>query len=315
MMEYDEFRAMNTTIQVAAEGDPVELGIGFDLVRRYISDCEQRFSRFLQGSELSALNRSSGKWFSASPGLFDLVREALELYDLTDGLFDPSILPFLIQAGYDRSMDEIRNRDSLPIIPVAQRPWSRFADILLDPDAGSILLPSGMSLDLGGIAKGWIASRAVEMLREYCEACAVSAGGDFALSGLPSGEKDWKISLEDPRDPENVLAVLKVPPGALATSSVTQRRWTQAAQARHHIIDPRSGLPAVTAWLSVTVWAKQATLAEAFAKSLLIADPWEASGIAARVPELRFIAIAADGSLIGPHDSKEMIFHVPESVV
>jgi thiamine biosynthesis lipoprotein len=315
MMKYDEFRAMNTTIQVAAEGDAEEVAMGFDIVRGYIAECEQRFSRFLPGSELTALNRSSGTWFNASIDLYDMVRQAIELNDLTEGLFDPSILPFLIDAGYDRSMDEIRKQDPHPMNVTHHRSELTMADVDLDPSASRIFLPDGMTLDLGGIAKGWIAAHAVEQLREYCSACAVSAGGDFALSGLPSGETDWKISLEDPRNPEQVLAVLQVAPGALATSSVTRRQWIQAAQPRHHIIDPRTGMPAETAWLSVTVWAQQATLAEAFAKSLLITDPWKAPAFAARVPELRFIAVSQDGSLVGSYESKEMIFYVPEPVV
>ena len=116
-----------------------------------------------------------------------------------------------------------------------------------DPTVGSIgveLLEPNMLLDLGGIAKGWIAARAAEQLSQFTDACAVSAGGDMALLGLPSSEPAWEISLEDPLDPDQVIAILKVPAGGLATSTVTRRQWLQDGQTRHHIIDPRSGEPA-----------------------------------------------------------------------
>ncbi|MGW8225199.1 MAG: FAD:protein FMN transferase, partial [Anaerolineales bacterium] len=91
-MEFDEYQAMNTTIQVAAEGSRDELVPGFQQVRRFTEDCEARFSRFREDSELCQLNRSAGTWFQSSPEMMDLMGKALELYWLTDGLFDPSIL-------------------------------------------------------------------------------------------------------------------------------------------------------------------------------------------------------------------------------
>jgi thiamine biosynthesis lipoprotein len=155
----------------------------------------------------------------------------------------------------------------------------------------------------------WIAERAVDLLRQYGEACAVSAGGDIALSGLPRDQDSWQISLEDPQNIHNTLAVLNVQPGGLATSSVMKRRWLQGEQARHHIIDPRTGIPAAPHWLSVSVWMEIATYAEGFAKALLIASPQEAAVLAARIPSMRFIAVETDGSLWGLPESKEMISH------
>jgi len=313
-MEYDEFQAMNTIIQVAMEGEPDLTGEGFEIARQFVADSEQRFSRFRKDSELTALNNSSGSWFEASSNLFELVQESLELYSLTDGLFDPSILPALIAAGYDRSFDEIHPTSVIPTHSASRMKRSDLENIRTDRVNQAIRLPAGLMLDLGGVAKGWIAAQAVRRLEQYCSACAVSAGGDLALSGLPIGEPDWKIALEDPRDPQQVLAVLKSGPGALATSSVTKRRWMQAGQEHHHIIDPRNWLPADPAWLSVTVWAQKATLAEAFAKSLLIAGPQEAPSLAARIPGLRFIAVDPHGSLWGSHESKEMICDVTATI-
>jgi thiamine biosynthesis lipoprotein len=314
-MEYYEFRAMNTTVQLAAEGDPARMQQGFKEVQDFVDECEQRFSRFIPESELSSLNASSGDWCAVSADLYEIVQEALELNVLTDGLFDPSILPALIDAGYDRSMDEIRQ-----VGPLSERPakaWRRpdLQAIQLDPDQQAILIPKGMMLDLGGIAKGWIAARAAQRLNWYAPACAVSAGGDFAICGFPEEQPNWQISLEDPRDPQQILAILRTGPGALATSSVTKRKWIQGNQTRHHIIDPRIGQPAEPSWLSVTVWTQKATYAEAFAKALLIAAPLEGPALAARVPGLRFIAVDTDGSLWGPSESKEMIYHVADAII
>jgi thiamine biosynthesis lipoprotein len=307
-MEYDQFSAMNTTILVAAEGTADSLRPGFETVRRYVAEAERRFSRFREDSELSLLNRASGQWFQASPELFGLVQEAQTWYRVTSGLFDPSLLPALRQIGYDRSLTDRRLRPAPAASPVTKWTRPRFEEMLVDLDRQRILLPRGVELDLGGIAKGWIAARATEMLGNFSGSCAVSAGGDMALRGLPEGQTAWQVSLEDPRDANRVAAVLSVRPGSLATSSVTKRRWIQGELPRHHILDPRSGLPAESEWLCVTVWTESATGAEAFAKALLIASSEEAAGLSGRVEGLRFIAVRRDGTLWGSSRSQEMLY-------
>lgn len=129
----------------------------------------------------------------------------------------------------------------------------------------------------------------------------------MALAGMPIDQPSWRISLEDPRDPERVLAVLIVDQGAVATSTITKRHWYVGDQLRHHIIDPRTGKSCIPAWMSMTVITEKATYAEAFAKALLIAGPQEALEICAGVPGLRWIGISQDGSLWGSQESKELI--------
>ena len=127
------------------------------------------------------------------------------------------------------------------------------------------------------------------------------------MVGLPAGENVWPVALEDPRDSDQTLAILRVGPGAVATSSIMKRRWQQGKRVRHHLIDPRSGAPAETDWLSVTVIAPHATTAEVFAKALLIGGSREAEGIAARYSDLAFIAADRVGQLWGSDNAKELL--------
>jgi FAD:protein FMN transferase len=313
-MEYLEFDAMNTVVQIAAEGDPTEIEHGFNFIRRFVEISEQRFSRFRESSELSRLNRASGSWFFASRELFEVVNEALAMHNLTDGLFDPSILSALRRAGYDRSMDEIREFSEVPIPDGEMQNSPPFEDIELDPDINAIYFPSGMQIDLGGIAKGWISARAAEIMLQFSDSCAVSAGGDMALNGFPAGERTWAISLEDPLDPDRVLAVIRIQPGGLATSAVTRRKWVQGGEKRHHIIDPRTRKPSLSPWLSVTVYAKSAIVAEVFAKALLIAGPTDIVELAGRVEDLQYLVVEADGNLVGTIENMEII-HDPDPIL
>ncbi len=293
-METDRFRAMNTDIVLAAEGEPSEVAEGFRRARRYILASEARFSRFQEESELSRLNRSAGSWFQASSDLFSVVSLAQQLYQQTRGLFDPSILPDLIRLGYDRSLDLLRIQGAGDF-PEYERRGDRpsFNDVEFDVQRQMILLPPDMSIDLGGIAKGWIAEQAATLISASSSACAVSAGGDMYLIGLPEGQKCWPVELEDPLDPGISLTTLSVGPGAVATSAVTKRTWKQGTRERHHLVDPRTGLPARTDWLSLTVITDHADEAEVYAKALLIAGPEQAEQIA-QTSESRIYYLAVD---------------------
>jgi FAD:protein FMN transferase len=314
-METIQMRAMNTDVLLAAEGQSDQLQSGFEQARQFIQASESRFTRFSEQSELSELNRSTGRRFRASPGLFSIVSLTRRFFHLTRGLFDPSILPDLKRVGYDRSMDLLRQEGASPLFESlldGERP--SLSEMDLDESDQSILLPSGMALDLGGIAKGWIAEQAANILSSVSTACVVDAGGDIFMVGLPTGLDQWLVELEDPLQPENTLTALKVNPGAIATSTVTKRVWKQAGEDRHHIIDPRTHAPAVSDWISVTVVAPHAYEAEVFAKALLIAGPQEAQGIA-RTSGIQFSYLAVDQArkIWGNQESLESLLGTAQS--
>ncbi len=299
---------MNTDIILAAEGLSEKVSAGFKQTCQFIQTSEKRFTRFSEQSELAQLNRSSGNWFDASQDLFEILQLCSAYQEMTGGLFDPSILPDLEAAGYDRSMDDIRaqgpgqaRNNSTP------RPSDSFQDIRFDLKKQQVCLPAGMKIDLGGIAKGWIAQQASSILAEYTRTCAVNAGGDMFLVGLPAGEKYWQVTLEDPNDFRRALNILKVGPGAVATSTTTRRKWVQDGRSQHHIIDPRTGQPAQTDFISVTVVTPQLAQAEVFAKALLISGSSQASSLVADRPEITFIAVDSLGHLWGSPNSKEII--------
>jgi thiamine biosynthesis lipoprotein len=306
-MDYDRFRAMNSEIVLAAYGELRLAAQGFDQARAFIRDSEQRFTRFAETSELSALNRSSGQWFHASPDLYEVARLAIEYAEETGGLFDPTILGALESVGYDKSMDAIRAEgvSTRPRSAIPARSDDR--SIEFDDLTRGLRLPSGLRIDLGGIAKGWIAEQAALRLAEYSEACVVNAGGDLFAVGWPNDGPAWTVGLEDPRRPERDLTTLYIGPGALATSSILKRRWQQGDRIRHHLIDPRSGLPAETDLLSVTVVAAHAVTAEVYAKALLIAGSREAASIGEQHPELIFVAVDSAGQVRGSARSKEIL--------
>ena len=309
MIRSIEFRAMNTSVMLAAEGEGAVAGMY--AAKTFVEECEQRFSRFLPGSELSDLNRSTGEWFPISADLMELLELSLTYHRETGGIFDPSVLPDLKRIGYDRSMDDIRaHRMSAPaqVAPRTQRP--AFEEMRLDVDGRRVRLPCGMAVDLGGIAKGWIVEKTAQLLHRHVEVCGVSAGGDILFIGRPVDGMDWNVYLEDPRHPTEVLAQLHIPSGGVATSSIMKRTWSQGEKVRHHLIDPRSGEPAKTDWLSVTAISASVVIAEVYAKAILIAGKTQLSDLLSTRPELTFIIVDLDGNLSGSSDHKEYLYEL-----
>lgn len=298
---------MNTDVVLAAEGDALQVECGLVAAQAFIHANEARFTRFSAESELAQLNRAAGEWLSVSAEMYGVLRQAQTLAAQTGGLFDPTVLDALEAVGYSTSMDVLRVQGAGAFRPVSPAPLNRLAAIEFDAATRAVRLPHGLRLDLGGIAKGWIVERAARLLAEYSEACIVSIGGDLFAVGVPCGAAAWEVGLEDPRDPQQTLAILNVGPGAIATSSVTRRRWQQGGRVRHHLIDPRTGLPAETDWLSVTVIAAQATTAEAFAKALLVAGMRDADRIAAHQDDLTFIAVDRKGQVWGSPRAQESL--------
>jgi thiamine biosynthesis lipoprotein ApbE len=135
--------------------------------------------------------KSAGQRFQASPDLFEVVRLASRFFHLTRGLFDPSILPDLKRVGYDRSMEVLREQGPAPLLESlleGERP--SFSEMDLDESDQTILLPPGLALDLGGIAKGWIAEQALAWW---------TPGEICSWPGCPTGSItgwwNWKIHL------------------------------------------------------------------------------------------------------------------------
>ena len=295
-MQVVRFRAMNTSVLMAAEGQGT-VRLGMKAAQDFIEASEKRLSRFLPESELSRLNRSPGMWVDVSADLLDLLQQSLDFWRETDGLFDPSILHDLKRIGYDRSMDEVRARGDLPTPSASTHRLRPGLDKLeFDSARSRVRLPRGLEVDLGGIAKGWIVEKAAQLLGAHTEACAVNAGGDMFFIGHPAEAAKWEVSLEDPRAPESMLTALTVASGAVATSSVRKRAWTQGGQARHHLIDPRTGESAQTEWLSVTVTAPRLATADVFAKVLLIGGT---EAVRLLPPNVSYLAVNEAGEMTG----------------
>jgi thiamine biosynthesis lipoprotein len=262
------FRAMGTEVTLTAEHRAGSRS--FERASRAVETVfareEMRFSRFRGESELTRVNERAGRLTKVSSGFAALLHHSLEAAARTGGLFDPSVLPAMIAAGYDRDFDEVIAGARGALHP--PRPCGRWREVDLDDDL--LHLPEGVGLDFGGVAKGWTVDLAANAALAQGVAWAiVNAGGDLRLAGRTPRD-GIAVTVEDPDDRDQEALRVTLASGALATSSVTARSWGPGL---HHLIDPRIGLPASTSVLQATVWAETCAEAEIRSKWALLEGP------------------------------------------
>jgi FAD:protein FMN transferase len=271
-VERRTFASMGTTVRVVApaSGDPRRVERATERVRRVFEREERRFSRFRDDSELSLVNAGAGRWVTVSKPFAALTHRALRAARETDGLFDPTVLPALRAAGYDRDFSEVVDRELADIrreikalLIKNATPIGAWRDIEIDGDR--VRLPEGAGLDFGGIAKGWTVDAAMHVVSDL-EWAIVDAGGDLRIAGRPPAE-GLEIGVEDPEQPSAELLRLRLGEGALATTSVRVRAWGAGV---HHVIDPRTALPSLTPVVQATVWAPTCTDAEVWSKAAVL---------------------------------------------
>ena len=289
-----EFRAMGTEIALTCL-----TGAGgqrrLDLAERWIQAYENRLSRFIPCSELSRMNSASGRPFRASPLLFDFVSLCLKLADRAVGRFDPTLLREIEAAGYDRTFDLIGN-------PKVRRPLARtssYHDICLQSSTRTITLPAGLGIDSGGLGKGWAADRVARILGSPC---LVDAGGDIAAIGRPPDAQGWYIAVQDPFRPELDIGLVGVIDRGVATSSALKRRWRTDAGTAHHLIDPRTGSPAITDAAAVSVIAPDVTIADFHAKVALLQGADAGLAYLNSEPGVEGLIVKASGEVVQTED-------------
>jgi FAD:protein FMN transferase len=281
---------MGTDVTVLTLDGPPDLG---DRSAERIERLEALWSRFRPSSELCALNDTPGRPVVVSPETFALVAHAVDAWRTTGGRYDPTVLSALKAAGYDRDFDAVR-REGPGAAAEATGPAPGCDGIVLDAVVHAVTLPAGVTLDLGGIGKGYAADLVSRELLDLGAAGAlVNLGGDLRARGDAPEPHGWVVSVDDPME-TGATGVLALRTGAIATSTRLRRAWQRDGRVLHHLIDPRTGLPVDSGLASVTVVASEAWRAEILAKAAFIAGR-DAAAVLGEAPDATGLLVYDDG--------------------
>jgi thiamine biosynthesis lipoprotein len=246
------------------------------VVEKELALVDKACSRFRADSEIRLL--PAGSPVRVSPLLAALVSTALDVAARTGGRVDPTMGNALVRLGYDRDITLVHGRTGWRAEPEPAPGWQR---VRLDGDV--LTVPDGVLLDLGATGKAYAADRCASLVAQrFGVGVLVSLGGDVATAGTPP-EGGWRVLVQDgPDEPSGVVAL--GPGTALATSSTRSRRWGTM----HHILDPRTCLPAQPLWRTVSVAAPDCVTANMLSTGAVVsadgALEWlRGFGVAARL--------------------------------
>ena len=247
------FRAMNSPCEILLEAPEQKLAAQWlKIAATEVWRIEQKFSRYLPDNYLYQINHSAGKPFQVDVETAKLLDFADHCYRLSDGLFDVSS-GILRKAwcfdGSDRIPDQASIDPLLPLVGWHKIHWHN----------SRIVLPAGMEIDLGGIAKEYAADRVALLLQSVASSCGclVNLGGDIAVGGDRHQDHCWRVGIESPDGRET--EELSLSAGGLATSGDVHRYLLKDGKRYSHILNPRSGWPIEQVPRSVTVMADSCT--------------------------------------------------------
>ncbi|MGE0551487.1 MAG: FAD:protein FMN transferase [Kofleriaceae bacterium] len=226
-------------------------------------------------SEVSKINASAGgKPVVVSAETFAVIERAVDVSRRTRGVFDITVGAFKGLWKFDEDMDGSLPKPADVKARLAKVGWTQ---ITLDKKRRSVRLRKpGMSITLGGIAKGYAVDRCAKLLHdEGYVSFLIQAGGDLYVSGK-KGADPWVVGIRDPRGAHDAMfAVAPIEDHSFSTSGDYERGFVKDGKRYHHILDPRTGQPALAS-RSVTVRARDAFTADAWSKVLFILG-WKAT--------------------------------------
>ena len=264
---------------------------------------ESVLSRTAEGSELSALNAANGESVSygADDPLPKLIETALAISKATDGAFDPTLAPVLDAWGFTKDLHRVPSADELAAL-LARTGRDKVA-LEKTVDGYSVALSDGAQLDLGGIAKGYAADLLrAQLEKEGVTSATLDLGGDVFVMGKKSDGSDWRIAVKDPGDTESYLGIVSASDAFIVTSGVYERCFEENGVRYHHILDPKTGCPAESGLVSVTVLCKNGAWADALSTACFVLGTDKAlalrDGLAAQGVAFELVFVTDDGRVL-----------------
>lgn len=265
-----ELFAMDTYMTLTAYGDKGEEAV--DQAAEEIKRLDKALSTGDEDSQVSKLNANGGG--SLTEDTQYLLEKSMELYDSTGGLFDIAIYPVMEAWGFPTQDYKVPDKSELQnLLSLAD-----VSKIQYNEEGNTVNFEQeGMKIDFGGIAKGYTSSRIMKIYEDLgVTSGLVNLGGNVQALGSKTDGSKWKVGIQDPEGKEDYIGTLSIKDQAVITSGGYERYFEEDGKTYHHIIDPRTGYPADSGLLSVTIVSSDGTLADGLSTSLFIMGKDEA---------------------------------------
>ena len=227
---------------------------------------ENLLSKTVEGSDVQRINASHGEPVTVDPETWAILQRAKEISRLTGGAFSVTIAPLSAQWDFTGGTNRMpTDEERLAALPLVN-------DELLElGEDNTVILPEGMEIDLGGIAKGYIADQVAALIRGKVHGATLSFGGNVYVIGLKPDGTSFTLGIQDPEGATgSSIAVLQATDISLVTSGIYERYFMVGDTRYHHILDPETGLPAASDLASASILNVSSMDADALATACIV---------------------------------------------
>ena len=260
-----------------------------------IERIERLISSWDANSQTAEINRQAGiKPVKVAKELYDLIARSIEISKITQGAFDISYAALDPVWFFDGRMKAVPSE--------SQRLKSvqniGFKDLVLNAKEQTVYLPKkGMKIGFGAIGKGYAADATKKLMKSLgVSSGIINASGDLTSWGKKPDGTDWQVGISNPENPTKVFSWFPVRDAAVATSGNYEKYVTLEGKQYSHIMDPRTGMP-VSGIKSVTVFAPNAELADAFATAVFIMGIDTGIDTISQLPGMSCIIVDAENNI------------------
>lgn len=285
--EKKTFYAMNTTMEFTVYGSASLV----DDAEALINSLEDELSVTKDTSEIAQINQNGSGTVTGSTA--DLMEKALAMCSRTNGTLDISVYPIVRAWGFTTGSYKVPSEEELTsLLPLVD-----YTNVQYDEVTGEVILPAGMEIDLGSIAKGYAGQQAAELLREKGVTSALlNLGGNVQTIGSKPDGGAWQIAVKNPHNKKPMM-VVSVRDKAVVTSGGYERYFEQDGKTYWHIMDPKTGRPADSGLLAVTVIGEDGAMCDGLSTSLFVMGLEKAAALWTESSDFEAIFIAADGTV------------------
>lgn len=280
----EELYALDTIITINIYSGQQE---AVSFAKNEISRLESLLSVTDTKSDVYRINSNPDEFISVSDECFELIRSAVLISETTKGNFDITVYPAVLMWGFTTS--EYKVPEQSEILDVKEK--IGYNKITLDENSKSVKIPLGTSLDLGAIAKGYIADKAAQALVENGVTSALlNFGGNIRLIGTKPEGEDFKIGIKAPFS-EGYFATLNAKDTTASTAGGYERYFEENGVRYHHILNPHTATPAESDILSATVIGDNGAVCDALATASFVTGSEDIKSISSAYPDYCFILL------------------------
>lgn len=228
---------------------------------------ENMLSKTVKGSDVSRINSADGQTVTVDAETWNVLSEAKKLNRMTGGAFAITIAPLTAQWDFTGGTNRMpTGEERIAALPLVDD------EKLTLGENNTVTLPAGMQIDLGGIAKGYIADQVAALVRGRCSGALLNFGGNvYAVGTKPDGSA-YNVGVQDPDNPNssNSIGFVSVTDRSVVTSGIYQRGFNIDGVRYHHILSPWTGLPSDSDLASATIIAESSMDADALATACIV---------------------------------------------